>query len=251
MLGWIFQDRFLDTVLGKFGPQNLFKPDLKTISGAPEIGIWWGLKFSGPNFPKPCPKPNLENPVEYPTCPLPWRHLNSPPPPPSRSPGSNLARLELDFPQSRPVHGTDLFRVRCLLPSTWLKKKKNWGDKKRTGDKGRGKGTQSTPRPLAILPTISLACISSFLRSSFFFTGAYDQFINATWRHPPTTSCLLLDTIPRLRAHYYCCGQPPARSFTQLMHLLLLRLLLSVLLLPLLQPACRSLPLSRSRQPQD
>ena len=110
---------------------------------------------------------------------------------PSRSPGSNLARLELDFPQSRPVHGRELFRVRCLLPSTWLKKRKIWGDKKRTGDKGRGKGTQSTPHPLAILPTISLACMSSFLRSSFFFTGAYDQFINAT-----------CDTLPRLRAYY-------------------------------------------------
>jgi hypothetical protein len=105
---------------------------------------------------------------------------------PSRSPGSNLARLELDFPQSRPVHGRELFRVRCLLPSTWLKKRKNWGDKKRTGDKGRGKGTQSTPHPLAILPTISLACMSSFLRSSFFFTGAY-------------ATC---DTLPRLHAYY-------------------------------------------------
>ncbi len=32
-------------------------------------------KFSGPNFPKPYPKPYLQNPVEYPSCPL-WRHLN-------------------------------------------------------------------------------------------------------------------------------------------------------------------------------
>jgi hypothetical protein len=111
-----------------------------------------------------------------------WLAMHSP----SRSPGSNLARLELDFPQSRPVHGRELFRVRCLLPSTWLKKRKNWGDKKRTGDKGRGKGTQSTPHPLAILPTISLACMSSFLRSSFFFTGAY-------------ATC---DTLPRLHAYY-------------------------------------------------
>ena len=120
--------------------------------------------------------------------------------------------------------------------------------KEKTGDKGRGKrGTAAS----------SITSGLSFWRSSFFFTGAYDQFINATWRHPPTTSCLLLDTIPRLRAYYYCRGQPPARPFTQLMHLhLLLLLLLPVLLLPLLllvahKPACRSLPLSRSRQPQD
>ncbi len=57
--------------MGKFGPENLFKPHLKPISGVPEIGFRKGLNtFSDPNFSKPYPKAYLENLVEYPTCPL-------------------------------------------------------------------------------------------------------------------------------------------------------------------------------------
>jgi hypothetical protein len=56
---------------GQFGPDNVFKPYSKPISGVPEIGFEQFLsKFSGPLLPKPYPKSYLENLVEYPTCPL-------------------------------------------------------------------------------------------------------------------------------------------------------------------------------------
>ncbi len=49
-----FRDMVLDKVWGRFGPENLFKPYLKPISGA---GL---MKLSRPNFPTPHPKPYLE-----------------------------------------------------------------------------------------------------------------------------------------------------------------------------------------------
>ena len=86
---------------------------------------------------------------------------------PSRSPGSNLARLELDFPQSRPVHGRELFRVRCLLPSTWLKKRKNWGDKKELGTKGGGKGLNPPRTPSPSYPQYRLLACLLFCAAAF------------------------------------------------------------------------------------
>ena len=57
--------------LGKLRPEHLFKPYMKPLSGTPEIGFRYGLnKFSGPNFPKPYPKPYLDKSVENPPCPL-------------------------------------------------------------------------------------------------------------------------------------------------------------------------------------
>ncbi len=53
--------------LEKFGPEHVFKPYLKPLSGAPEIGFRSGLnKFDDPNFPKSYPKPYLEKPGRVP-----------------------------------------------------------------------------------------------------------------------------------------------------------------------------------------
>ena len=115
---------------------------------------------------------------------------------PSHSPGSNLARFEIDFPriQARPWGGA--LPGTLPPPSSWQKRKA------KLGTEGEAKKLTSPHGPLTISPTISLACLSHRWGASFFFSGGHVQFINVI--------------VARLRAYQHLTRRGPARPFTEL-----------------------------------